>query len=233
MDADGRPVSLGTTVYISTTYFEPAGSVVGTLHPANVIACGPLAATTSRPPPACLAAPGHRDPADPRSASPARPPGPPVAHRQHRPRPPRPRRHRRVRLPRAHARPAGACQVRCPNGAYWDHDEQACSTYPVGDPDADDDGDGLDNATEAALGTDFRNRDTDEDGVDDGVENAKGFNPLQPDTDGDGLGDGVGTGPPGRIPCASTPTATASPTATSTSASTPPAPPARTATPTA
>ncbi|MEZ4465725.1 MAG: MYXO-CTERM sorting domain-containing protein [bacterium] len=193
VDADGRPVSLGTTVYISTTYFEPAGSVVGTLHPANVIACGPLArydvaAATCVP----CGAGSYRDPADPEICLSCPPPqilqwriGNTVLDH------PVPDATGECACPEHMLGQPGACQVRCPNGAYWDHDEQACSTYPVGDPDADDDGDGLDNATEAALGTDFRNRDTDGDGVDDGVENAKGFNPLQPDTDGDGLGDGV------------------------------------------
>ncbi len=85
----------------------------------------------------------------------------------------------------------GFCQERCPDGEYWDPQEQACSTYPVGDPNSDDDGDGLDNATELGLGTNPANRDSDGDSVDDGVENAKGFNPLQGDSDGDGLTDGV------------------------------------------
>ncbi len=55
---------------------------------------------------------------------------------------------------------------------------------------ADDDGDGLDNAVEAALGTDPENADTDGDGVKDGAEVKAGLNPLSPDTDGDGLTDG-------------------------------------------
>ncbi len=55
---------------------------------------------------------------------------------------------------------------------------------------ADDDGDGLSAAQEAALGTDPNNADTDGDGLKDGEEEAAGADPLNPDTDGDGLVDG-------------------------------------------
>lgn len=58
--------------------------------------------------------------------------------------------------------------------------------------DEDTDGDGADNPTEAASGTNPGDRDTDDDGVEDGPEIARyGTNPLIPDTDGDGLSDGA------------------------------------------
>lgn len=59
------------------------------------------------------------------------------------------------------------------------------------DPEADDDGDGLTNAEEAALGTDPNNPDTDDDGISDGDEvNVYGTDPLNLDSDGDILYDG-------------------------------------------
>jgi len=68
-------------------------------------------------------------------------------------------------------------------------------------PSADPDGDGLDNATELALGTDPLVADTDGDGLSDGAEVAGGAapggyepgidtNPLDADTDDDGISDG-------------------------------------------
>jgi large repetitive protein len=58
---------------------------------------------------------------------------------------------------------------------------------------ADDDGDGLTNAQELALGTNPFNRDSDGDGVDDNVEIANGTDPRVDngfnDHDGDGLKD--------------------------------------------
>ncbi|HDQ71540.1 MAG TPA: PKD domain-containing protein, partial [Chloroflexi bacterium] len=65
----------------------------------------------------------------------------------------------------------------------------ATDSYTVAVP-FDNDGDGLTNATEAALGTDPNNPDTDGDGLTDGEEvNTYGTDPLDPDTDGDGLTD--------------------------------------------
>jgi hypothetical protein len=55
---------------------------------------------------------------------------------------------------------------------------------------ADSDGDGLDDAREAALGTDPSAPDTDGDGLSDRDEvDIFGTDPLSPDTDGDGIGD--------------------------------------------
>lgn len=55
---------------------------------------------------------------------------------------------------------------------------------------ADTDGDGLSNTSEAALGTDEMNYDTDGDGIGDGDEaNIYHTDPLKPDTDGDGQSD--------------------------------------------
>lgn len=57
--------------------------------------------------------------------------------------------------------------------------------------DVDSDGDGADDPTEAAAGTNPFIRDTDGDGIEDGPELAiYGTDPLNPDTDGDGLTDG-------------------------------------------
>lgn len=49
----------------------------------------------------------------------------------------------------------------------------------IENPDADDDGDGLDNETENSLGTDPNNPDTDGDGFDDGQEVANNHSPLR------------------------------------------------------
>lgn len=58
--------------------------------------------------------------------------------------------------------------------------------------DADSDGDGADDSTEAAIGTNPNDRDSDDDGLEDGPELALCYtNPLDPDTDKDGLLDGV------------------------------------------
>src|SRR5258706_15544283 len=57
---------------------------------------------------------------------------------------------------------------------------------------ADNDGDGLQNALETALGTNLNNTDTDGDGLNDFDEvYVYGTNPCQADTDGDGVSDGV------------------------------------------
>ncbi len=67
------------------------------------------------------------------------------------------------------------------------------------DPNADDDNDGLTNATEWCLGTDFKKADTDGDGITDTLEvggytDAQGhkwlLDPLSDDTNHDGIGDG-------------------------------------------
>lgn len=59
------------------------------------------------------------------------------------------------------------------------------------DPAADYDDDGLTNAEEKQLGTNYNNSDTDDDGVSDGAEvNVHHSNPLAGDSDGDGLRDG-------------------------------------------
>jgi MYXO-CTERM domain-containing protein len=84
------------------------------------------------------------------------------------------------------------------NGGESDGSERANARNPVNNP-ADDfgllddsDGDGLDNGTEIAIGTDPNNPDTDGDGIPDGIEvnGANPTDPLNPDTDGDGLCDG-------------------------------------------
>jgi outer membrane protein OmpA-like peptidoglycan-associated protein len=64
--------------------------------------------------------------------------------------------------------------------------------FSAGSGDRDDDGDGLTNAEEKALGTDPRNPDTDGDGLNDGEE-VKTYrtDPKNPDTDGDGIADGM------------------------------------------
>ncbi|WP_281860821.1 hypothetical protein [Salana multivorans] len=63
-------------------------------------------------------------------------------------------------------------------------------SFVVLDPAADDDGDGLTNAEEDALGTDPLDPDTDGDGMGDGFEVDNGFDPLNPDEDGNGVLDG-------------------------------------------
>ncbi|MBL7648900.1 MAG: right-handed parallel beta-helix repeat-containing protein [Candidatus Hydrogenedentes bacterium] len=72
-------------------------------------------------------------------------------------------------------------------------------TISTSSPSPDTDGDGLDDAEEAARGTNPLVADTDGDGLDDGDEVTRTTNPLQSDTDGDGLSDGqevgLGTNP--------------------------------------
>lgn len=59
------------------------------------------------------------------------------------------------------------------------------------DPDGDEDGDGLTNAEEEALGTNINEADSDHDGLIDYYEvNISKTNPLLADTDGDGINDG-------------------------------------------
>jgi sulfatase modifying factor 1 len=63
----------------------------------------------------------------------------------------------------------------------------ACFGGPAGDAD----GDGLDDAREAALGADPNNPDSDGDGQPDGIEvDVHHTNPTNPDSDGDGVFDG-------------------------------------------
>ena len=57
--------------------------------------------------------------------------------------------------------------------------------------DADEDADGLSNASELAGNSDPTKADTDEDGLNDGIEVAAGSDPRVADTDGDGLSDQV------------------------------------------
>jgi len=68
-----------------------------------------------------------------------------------------------------------------------------------GPPPVDTDGDGIDDETEAMLGTDPMDPDSDDDGLTDGEEVELGTDPLDPDTDGDGVPDGeevfLGTDP--------------------------------------
>lgn len=88
---------------------------------------------------------------------------------------------------------------------------------PEGNGTADTDGDGLDDATEANLGTDPRRSDTDGDGLSDGFEVSWISKPTDPDSDDDGASDreewlagsdplnpgdrpGAGSGPPGNDP---------------------------------
>ncbi|MGD2077133.1 MAG: protein kinase [Chloroflexota bacterium] len=118
----------------------------------------------------------------------------------------------------------------------------------------DDDGDGLSNSREEALGTQPDNPDTDGDGLNDGQEvNQYGTSPTQQDTDGDTLSDGAevnehGTSPinpdtdadgtPDGIEVAegsdplSAPTETPTPSATPTASATPTLTPTATDTPT-
>jgi hypothetical protein len=58
------------------------------------------------------------------------------------------------------------------------------------EPGVDSDGDGVDDAWEAELGTDPNRSDTDDDGVSDGNELRDDTDPLNADTDEDGLLDG-------------------------------------------
>ncbi len=73
-----------------------------------------------------------------------------------------------------------------------------CTTFVVteGGGPVDTDMDGLDDATEAVLGTDPRDADSDDDGVSDGEEVLAPVptNPRACDTDGDGLSDGLELG---------------------------------------
>lgn len=81
--------------------------------------------------------------------------------------------------------------------ASWAHGEGFVSNVIVLDfeppvvPDVDTDGDGLNDAKEALLGTNPASKDTDADALDDGDEVAAGTDPTAADTDGDGLADGV------------------------------------------
>lgn len=80
---------------------------------------------------------------------------------------------------RASGRFAGDAADRDGNGIsdVWDTRYSPCG--PI-DPRADPDGDGLDNATEAHIGTDPNDRDTDGDGLSDGEEVKRGSEPLTP-----------------------------------------------------
>ncbi len=78
------------------------------------------------------------------------------------------------------------------------HDDSAglgtlaeCVTDVVG---IDQDGDGLSDPEEAALGTDPRDADSDDDGLTDQEEADAGTNPMSWDSDGDGLSDGLELG---------------------------------------
>jgi hypothetical protein len=73
---------------------------------------------------------------------------------------------------------------------------------PAAEPeDADLDADGLEDAREAALGTDPRQPDSDDDGLTDRDEvDIFGTDPLNPDTDGDGIGDAEELGSTGSNP---------------------------------
>ena len=88
-----------------------------------------------------------------------------------------------------------------PNDARWQHDSdldgmadswelQHFNTLMVGYA-ADSDGDGLNESTEFALGTDPLSTDSDSDGCDDGLDWAPANASECFDTDGDGIGDGV------------------------------------------
>ena len=66
--------------------------------------------------------------------------------------------------------------------------DQDCDGWDQG---ADSDGDGLEDASEAAAGTDPFDDDSDDDGLNDGEEDTVGTDPLLADTDADGLGDGA------------------------------------------
>ena len=97
-------------------------------------------------------------------------------------------------------------------------------------PSLDEDGDGLSDDDESALGSDPLNPDTDGDGLSDGEEIITYLtDPLDPDTDGDGFLDGeeVAAGSDPRDPSSTpiTPTPTATPTATATPTPTPTTPP--------
>ncbi len=75
----------------------------------------------------------------------------------------------------------------------WHATGKAGLTFYLGGSDGDDDdGDGLTNGEEKALGTNPNVADTDGDGLNDGEEmNVYKTNPLKPDSDGDGLNDGA------------------------------------------
>jgi len=71
------------------------------------------------------------------------------------------------------------------NGLLWYVDDVWLAGW------LDDDGDGLSNVAESAIGTDPNNPDTDGDGLTDGQEvNVYGTDPNDPDSDNDGLSDG-------------------------------------------
>lgn len=65
----------------------------------------------------------------------------------------------------------------------------AAGVTVTGKPDRDEDGDGLLDSQEEALGTSGSNADSDGDGVNDGDEIARGTDPLKADSDGDGVND--------------------------------------------
>jgi len=69
--------------------------------------------------------------------------------------------------------------------------QEDVDTDGLGDACDDSDGDGLTDARELALGTDYDDEDSDGDGLSDGDEvNTYSTDPLDPDTDGDGINDG-------------------------------------------